>query len=211
MKTCVALALIGLCAGTAAAQVATMPPHGSNFTGNTRGYWFTAPVNFRITGVQVLQSPTGTNSFMNYSIIRFDGATPPPVFSGTTNAFSTLALGLDVPANAHHPVNIDIFAGDVIGIYGNTMSAAGATTGVNSYGNGNPSTTTIFGNTVGLTRSGMQFHLGSATSPQGMHDVWQEPSSGNITRVEFTYTEIPAPASAVLLGMGGMLAARRRR
>jgi hypothetical protein len=212
MKTPLSTAVLALCAGAAVAQTATMPPHNNVFTGNTRGYWFTAPVSFRITGVQALQNPGTSNAFMNWAIIRFDGNVPPPVFSATTNAFTHLGLGLDHPAGAYSPVSIDIFAGDVIGIYGNTMAAAGGPNGANSYSPpASPATTTIFGNVVALGRSGMQFHLGSATSPGGMHDVWQEPTSTQISRTEFTYTEIPAPASLALLGLGGLVAARRRR
>jgi hypothetical protein len=181
-------ALAGGMTSVAQAQTATMPPHATVFNGNTRGYWFTAPAGFRITGVQVLQQPGGTNGFMNWAVVRFHNATPPPVFNSTTNAFDQLGLGLGQPSGAFSPVSIEINAGDVIGIYGNTATSAAATTGQNSYtAVGTPATTNILGNTVNLTRSGMQFHLGSSTSPQGMHDIWTELTSTAISRVEFTY------------------------
>lgn len=205
---------LSMLAGTATAQfTANMPPHLSVFTGNTRGYYFTAPTNFNITGVQVLLPPGSGNQFMNFSIVRFHNATPPPLFSQTTNAFDKLAGGLDLPVGSFAPVNVQVFAGDVIGIYGNTMLAAGAATGTNSYGNApGGNFTEIFGHQVALFRSGMQFHLGS-NNPQNsvMHDIWAEGTSNTsaITRVEFQY--IPAPAAAGLLGLAGLVTLRRRR
>jgi hypothetical protein len=164
-----------------------MPPHGTVFTGAVRGYYFSAPVDFTITGVQALLVPGSTNTFQNFAIVRFDGAVPPPIFSATTNAFVQLALGLDLDQTVFQPVNVQVQAGDLIGVYGNTATAAGTTSGTNSYTAASPQATTMIGgNVVPLSRSGMQFHLGSATSPQGMHDIFSTAAFA-VTRVEFSY------------------------
>ncbi|GBL36107.1 hypothetical protein EMGBS15_17020 [Filimonas sp.] len=159
--------------GGGGTSVTPMPALGTPFSGNVRGYWFTAPSDFTITGLQV--PLTGATQSM--AVIKFVPAVGPPSFSTVTNAFTTLYLTQNNTNTGVLPVNIPIAAGEVIGIFGQmgTNSAYAATTGVVN--------TTINGQTVALTRMGMQFPLGT-TAPQ---DVWQEVAAA-IGVVNITYT-----------------------
>ena len=154
-----------------------LPPQVTTFTGNVRGYWFTAPSSFTMSALYVPTNASSGNQ--NIAVIKFNGATPPPAFPGTTNAFTTLFLTQNNTSGAPIPVNIPINAGDVIGILGNRNN-------INSYGTG-PATTIINGTPVTLTRMGMQLPLATNT-PQ---NIWQEPG-GSISRVAFDYI-LPVP------------------
>ena len=58
-------------------SIAPLPPHGSNFSGNVRGYYFTAPIDMVITGLWV---PTNANSgTQNVEVLLFDNQTAPPL------------------------------------------------------------------------------------------------------------------------------------
>jgi photosystem II stability/assembly factor-like uncharacterized protein/subtilisin-like proprotein convertase family protein len=160
-------------AGSATGATIPLGAQTGTFGGLARGYFFTAPTNFTMTALRVPTDASAGNQ--NVAVVRFTGATPPPAFPATTNAFTTLFVSQNNPAAGNIPVSIAINAGDVIGI----MGTRGAD--VNSY-RINPNITTIGAFTVNLTRMGMQFPL-ATTAPQ---QIWTEAAS--ISRVFFDYT-----------------------
>lgn len=154
--------------------VTPMPAENGSISGGlSRGYFFTAPSNFNITGLRV---PATGGSTQNIAVIKFIPAVDPPVFPTVTNDFVVLFLTQNNPSLGVIPVNIPIAAGEIIGVLG-TMGS----TDFNSYAP-SPATTTIDGQTVTISRMGMQFGL-SVTTPV---DIWQE-IGGSISRVEITY------------------------
>ena len=147
-----------------------LPAQVTTFSGNVRGYWFTAPTCFTITGLEV---PTDASAgVQNIAVVRFNA--PPPVYATTTNDFTVLYLTQNNAATGMIPVTIQVSSGEIIGILGNRADN-------NSYAT-SPASSDINGVPVTLTRLGMQFNL-STTAPQ---DLWTE-ASGNISRVWMYY------------------------
>ncbi|NOX91311.1 MAG: S8 family serine peptidase [Gammaproteobacteria bacterium] len=158
-------------------QEVVLPAFSYTFSANlTRGYWFTAPVDFVITGMRV-PDETGAG-LQNIEVVRFDEGSPPPLWSGTTNNFTSLARRTGVPSSEVINVEIPVKAGDLIGILG---AAGNATIMHNSYGAG-PHTTSIFGHNVTFARMGMQYNM--VTTPA--QNIWSQ-TNGNIGRVELFY------------------------
>ncbi|MBN2593459.1 MAG: S8 family serine peptidase [Sedimentisphaerales bacterium] len=141
----------------------------------TRGYWFEAPANFRITGLRVPDE--SSNGRQNVEVVIFDNQTPPPNHPATTNAFVSLARFIDEPCGNILSVNITVSTGDIIGILG----AAGTSTMHNSYGPGD-FISNIGGHSVTLKRMGMQLNLYENQA----RNLWQE-SDSMIGRVEMWY------------------------
>lgn len=163
------LLLCTLVLAARAQEVMPLPPHSSPFTGNVRGYWFTAPVDFNITGLHI---PTdASTAAQSIAVLRLTAA--PPLYATTTDDFEVLFLTQNNPAEGVIPVNIPVQSGDIIGILGQRGTT-------NSYGPVGPST--IYGQPVTLSRFGMQFPL-TTTPPQ---QVWTE-NGGSISRVTMHY------------------------
>jgi hypothetical protein len=172
-----------------------LPQYARTFSGNVRGYWFQAPVDFTIVGLRV---PDETQQgVQSVEVVRFDNKVAPPAFPGVTNDFVSLARFVNEPSANILAVNIPVSMGDVIGLYGQANTA-------NSYGDPpGPFMTEIMGQPTTLTRSGMQFTLNSGP----MHDIWTE-TAAQVSRVEMYY--IPEPATIGLLVAGGLALIRRR-
>ena len=175
--------------GGGGAATAPLPAQGSLFAGNVRGFYFTAPTNFTITGLQALANTTGNQSL---AVVRFNGNTPPPAYSATTNAFTTLFLLQNSTTTGVIPVSISISAGEVIGVFGQIGTSTSYATPVGPY------VSNIAGFPVTFNRMGMQYPLGT-TAPQAL---WSETGAA-IGRVAITYQtgcESPrVPVAATIL------------
>ena len=156
-------------------ELVPLPPHGSVFTGNVRGYWFTSPRDFILQSVKVpTEASTGNQSI---AILRFP--VNPPLWSTTTDDFETLFLVQDSPADSFI-VNIPIADGDIIGVLGWRGRS-------NSYA-GAPYSSNILGDPITMTRLGMQYNLNTTTPRQ----IFQE-SGGSLSRVSLRVGENPLP------------------
>jgi PKD repeat protein len=153
---------------------APLPPHASTYTGNVRGYWFTAPDCFTLTGLEVASEAGAGNQ--SIAVLRLD--TLPAVYPVTTNAFTTLFLTQNNPAVGVIPCNIQVEAGDTIMIIGQRAN-------INSYSATGSWTTVINGITTNITRSGMQYQL-ATNAPQ---DLWVL-ASGQVSRVHMYYDSV---------------------
>lgn len=167
-----ALALTNIPLHVKAQTQIAVGPQTTTFSSWVRGYYFTAPASFTICGLYI---PTDASTDPQYvEVVKFTNGAP-PAYSAVTNSFVSLFYQSNWVPNTTIPCNITVNAGDIIGVYG-----ARGTGQINSY-----STplyvTNILGNSVTLTRSGMQFSL--ATSQ--MHDIWSE-AAFQINRVIMT-------------------------
>ena len=165
-----------------------LPPHASVYTGNVRGYWFTAPVNFTITGLRV--SPQAGTGLQYIHVFKINDPVP-VVYAANSSNFTTLAYIQGATNNVIQTVNINVVAGDKIAIMGQAGNA-------NSYGTiAGP--TTIAGNNVTLARILYQGTLASGPAP----NYSTEPASSSISRVEMYYqTGPPCPAPTGLAASG---------
>jgi hypothetical protein len=130
----------------------------------TRGYYFTAPVDFIITGLRVPVAVGGTIS--GIAVVKFPVA--PPLYTNVTNTFSTLYLNQAIVGTSIVPVNIPVYTGDIIGVLGerNDTSAYGPNLGTGVF----PSTIGVSGPTVNLNRMGMLYNLATQTPT----NLWTE-------------------------------------
>ena len=164
-----------------------LPPQFTTFTGNVRGYWFTSPTCFTITGLEV---PTDASAgLQNIAVVRLDSV--PLIYPSTTNSFTTLFLTQNDTSTGMIPVNIEVNVGDRIAIIGNRDN-------VNSYSD-STAHTSINGFPVVLYRFGMQFNLSNNVP----HDLWAQ-TAGSISRV-WMYYDTVTTANITYTWQGGTI------
>lgn len=158
-----------------------------NVPNQTRGYYFVAPASFTLCGLHV-QNDT-TIGMQNVAVVRFTNGVP-PTWTGTTNDFDTLFYANNQPVNDTISCHINIFKGDIIGVYG-CLATSGGSVMYNSLGTTNY-TASVYGHSFTLVRSGMNFPLNT----QQPHDLFKEPTLP-IGRIMMFYNccEPPRPDS----------------
>ncbi|QPF75288.1 hypothetical protein G8A07_21775 [Roseateles sp. DAIF2] len=157
---------------------------GSNGpSGLTRGYWFTAPTDFLITGIY-LPGRAAAGDGSTLELLRFNSDVTD--YPTTTNNFSSLGFWANVGSVS---TSIQVSAGDIIGVLG--YSGGDNSTPYRNQG-GNYSTQ-LGGFNIDLVRLGFQ-GLGQA------QNVWQE-EGGTTGVIGLNYellNTVPEPAGLAL-------------
>ncbi len=160
-------------------------PHNSVYSGNSRGYWFTAPCDFVINGIRV--PADASNGDQSVEVVRFTAAAPPLFGPGMVySPMTSLFRSTNISGNNIIACNINVTKGDKIGVLGVRSSNA-----VNSYGL-NSFHSTIYGNSITLKRLGMQNNLMNTAA----QNLFTENSS-SIGRVELYYGNCSSNRTAV--------------
>ena len=159
-------------------EVINIPDHDSNFTHHSqslvRGFYFTAPVNFTITGIDV-PTDTGASPF-DASIYRLKSVTTFPSFVPLSD-IETLADFSD-QSTAVNGLNIAVTQGEIIGAVGRRGNITSYTTRAN-----NTFDSYIGGHLVTFTRLAENFYQ-SDDNPLQMFTNGVYPSG----RVFLTYS-----------------------
>jgi hypothetical protein len=82
--------------------------------GNTRGYWFQAPVSMTIIGLRV---PTSLAGSQNVQVVRFSGGAPPE-YPADVEDFTSLHVSTGVGGGDFITTSIGVVVGDFIGVLG---------------------------------------------------------------------------------------------
>ena len=176
----------GDCGGDGApcaeSQELELPSHEYVYSSLPRGYWFTAPADFKITDLRVALE--AGNQGQHVQVMLFDGE-PNGYGYGNGTSFETLFYSDSYSGDAWIPCDIDISEGDVIGILGIRDDG---NLNNNSYGNGYDFTSYIGDYPVQLTRIINQETL--LDGPVNSGSVYEDCSYGGncyISRVEMKY------------------------
>ncbi|PBQ34366.1 hypothetical protein CNR22_22170 [Sphingobacteriaceae bacterium] len=165
---------VGQSASSTKIDTLAMPQYSETVASNeTRGYFFTAPNDFIITG---LRAPLAINSSTLSALAVVKFSAPVPLYASTSNSFVTLFYNPAATGTNVIPVNIPVYAGDIIGVLG----ARGGYSCYGPYVLPVQSTLGIPTNTLNLYRLGTFKDL-SVDAPA---DFWTETSNRTIGLVE---------------------------
>ena len=89
--------------------------HNTIFSNFTRGYWFTAPVDFTITGLRAALE-SGPVEDQSIEVLKLNA--PPPISPSVTNNFVSLGYWNNVSGSGFISTNIAVQSGDIIGVLG---------------------------------------------------------------------------------------------